>query len=158
MINVADTERKLLDAIDRILARKLINSDGKFTQTNISLEAGVSRATFNRYENVTARYRDIKEQEKLRKSEDNLENNKPKLDFDKSNPDTKTDSNYSKAQIEKSIASARQEIFVLNMAIKMKDEQLLVQSREIAELKKMVASIQELPQKKHLKIVKVKTD
>jgi hypothetical protein len=48
------TEKKLRDAMQRLLAGKPQRTDGRLTKTNLHLEAGVSRATMNRANAVIA--------------------------------------------------------------------------------------------------------
>ncbi len=55
MTNVApDTEKKLRDAMERLLAGKPNRTDGRLTKNNLHVEAGVSRATMNRALGVIA--------------------------------------------------------------------------------------------------------
>lgn len=42
------TEKKLRDAIQRLLAGRSKRTDGRLTKANLHIEAGVSRATMNR--------------------------------------------------------------------------------------------------------------
>ena len=56
MTNVApETEKKLRDAMERLLTGKPKRTDGRLTKNNLHLEAGVSRATMNRALAGTAR-------------------------------------------------------------------------------------------------------
>ncbi len=48
------TEKKLRDAMQRLLAGQPKRTDGRLTKTNLHVEAGVSRATMNRAEAVIA--------------------------------------------------------------------------------------------------------
>mgnify|MGYP000346569190 CR=1 FL=1 len=48
------TEKKLRDAMQRLLAGHPKRTDGRLTKTNLHVEAGVSRATMNRAEGVIA--------------------------------------------------------------------------------------------------------
>lgn len=50
----SDTEKKLRDAMQRLLAGQPKRTDGRLTKANLHTEAGVSRATMNRAEAVTA--------------------------------------------------------------------------------------------------------
>ncbi|MCX5003771.1 hypothetical protein OHB05_14180 [Streptomyces sp. NBC_00638] len=50
----AKTERKLRDAMDRLLAGKPQHSDGRLTKNNLAQEAGVSSATMFRAKAVLA--------------------------------------------------------------------------------------------------------
>ena len=46
------TEKKLRDAMERLLAGKSKRTDGRLTKANLHIEAGVSRATMNRADAV----------------------------------------------------------------------------------------------------------
>lgn len=48
------TEKKLRDAMERLLAGQSLRTDGRLTKTNLHIEAGVSRATMNRASAVLA--------------------------------------------------------------------------------------------------------
>lgn len=48
------TEKKLRDAMQRLLAGKSKRTDGRLTKANLHIEAGVSRATMNRATSVLA--------------------------------------------------------------------------------------------------------
>lgn len=48
------TEKKLRDAMQRLLAGQSKRTDGRLTKTNLHIEAGVSRATMNRADAVLA--------------------------------------------------------------------------------------------------------
>ena len=48
------TEKKLRDAMERLLAGKSKRTDGRLTKANLHIEAGVSRATMNRATEVIA--------------------------------------------------------------------------------------------------------
>ncbi|OBA94693.1 hypothetical protein A5668_09000 [Mycolicibacterium fortuitum] len=48
------TEKKLRDAMQRLLAGEPKRTDGRLTKTNLHIEAGVSRATMNRADAVIA--------------------------------------------------------------------------------------------------------
>jgi hypothetical protein len=50
----AETEKKLRDAMQRLLAGKAKRTDGRLIKTNLHIEAGVSRATMNRATTVIA--------------------------------------------------------------------------------------------------------
>lgn len=55
MTNVApQTEKKLREAMERLLAGKPKRTDGRLTKNNLHVEAGVSRATMNRALGVIA--------------------------------------------------------------------------------------------------------
>jgi len=49
-----ETERKLRNAMQRLLAGTAMRTDGRLTKANLHLEAGVSRATMNRATTVIA--------------------------------------------------------------------------------------------------------
>lgn len=50
------TEKKLRDAMQRLLAGQSKRTDGRLTKANLHAEAGVSRATMNRAEAVIAEW------------------------------------------------------------------------------------------------------
>lgn len=50
------TEKKLRDAMQRLLAGTSKRTDGRLTKANLHLEAGVSRATMNRADAVIAEW------------------------------------------------------------------------------------------------------
>lgn len=50
------TERKLRDAMQRLLAGTSKRTDGRLTKANLHIEAGVSRATMNRADAVIAEW------------------------------------------------------------------------------------------------------
>ena len=50
------TEKKLRDAMERLLAGKSKRTDGRLTKANLHIEAGVSRATMNRADAVIAEW------------------------------------------------------------------------------------------------------
>lgn len=52
----ASTERKLRDAMQRLLAGQSKRTDGRLTKTNLHIEASVSRATMNRAAAVIAEW------------------------------------------------------------------------------------------------------
>ncbi|MCV7153467.1 hypothetical protein [Mycolicibacterium pyrenivorans] len=55
MTNVGPaTEKKLRDAMERLLAGKAKRTDGRLTKANLHTEAGISRATMNRATAVIA--------------------------------------------------------------------------------------------------------
>lgn len=49
-----ETEKKLRDAMQRLLAGRSKRTDGRLTKANLHVEAGVSRATMNRADAVIA--------------------------------------------------------------------------------------------------------
>ncbi|MFV8246851.1 hypothetical protein [Mycolicibacterium peregrinum] len=50
------TEKKLRDAMQRLLAGQSKRTDGRLTKANLHLEAGVSRATMNRADAIIAEW------------------------------------------------------------------------------------------------------
>lgn len=50
------TEKKLRDAMQRLLAGQPKRTDGRLTKSNLHVEAGVSRATMNRADTVIAEW------------------------------------------------------------------------------------------------------
>jgi len=52
----AETEKKLRDAMQRLIAGKAKRTDGRLIKTNLHIEAGVSRATMNRATTVIAEW------------------------------------------------------------------------------------------------------
>jgi len=137
-----NTEKKLIDALDRLLAGESRLTDGRVTQGNIALEAGVSRATFNRYAKVVDEYRLAK----TRKNTDALpvpftieEKNR---ELQESNIALRKKLTLEKVESNVQEARARQEIFVLTMALKAKDLNLAAKDREIAHLKRQLLKLQ----------------
>ncbi|MCC5582129.1 hypothetical protein IMZ11_41695 [Microtetraspora sp. AC03309] len=51
-----ETEKKLRDAMQRLLAGRSKRTDGRLTKANLHVEAGVSRATMNRADAVIAEW------------------------------------------------------------------------------------------------------
>lgn len=51
-----ETEKKLRDAMQRLLAGTAKRTDGRLIKTNLQIEAGVSRATMNRATTVLAEW------------------------------------------------------------------------------------------------------
>ncbi len=57
------TEQRVCDAMTRLLGGRSLLTDGRLTVTNLALEAGISRATANRYTAALDRFRRaVKEQ------------------------------------------------------------------------------------------------
>jgi hypothetical protein len=52
-----NTEHRICDAMSRLLEGCPCRTDGRWTVTNLAIEAGVSRATANRYPMVLDRFR-----------------------------------------------------------------------------------------------------
>ena len=51
------TEKALRDAMESLLARQTVKTDGRLTVINLAIEAGVSRATANRADAVLSEFR-----------------------------------------------------------------------------------------------------
>lgn len=130
------TERLLFDALDRLVAGDPRKTDGKVTQENIAKEAGVSRATFNRYDKVVQEYQRVKsrgaQQEEVRPF--TLEDKNRELQD--ANTQLRRQATQDREAYKTHLESARQEIMVLNLALKARDETIAAKDREIAQLKK----------------------
>lgn len=133
-----NTERLLFDALDRLVAGNPQKTDGKVTQENIAKEAGVSRATFNRYAKVVQEYQRVKargaQQEDFRPF--TIEDKNRELQ--EANTQLRRQSTDDRKAYTTHLESARQEIMVLNLALKARDETIAAKDREIAHLKKAV--------------------
>ncbi|MEV4780478.1 hypothetical protein [Burkholderia sp. LMU1-1-1.1] len=137
------TEQNLIDALDRLLIGESRLTDGRVTQKNIALEAGVSRATFNRYAKVVDEYR-------LARTRSNTD--VPLLPFtieDKNRELQEANIAMRKKLIaervesQRNAAGARQEVLVLSLALKARDKTIDAKDREIAQLKRQLISAQQ---------------
>lgn len=115
---ISKTEKQLLDAIDLLVSGTPKNSDGRFTQKNIALEALVSRATLNRYPDVVKKYQRVKAAGATRANEV-----KP-FGIEDKNRELQDASTQMKRQfaevrksLERQILAARQEIWILAGAL-----------------------------------------
>lgn len=152
MSKMKKTEQKLFDALDILLSGKPVVSDGRVTQENIAMEAGVSRATFNRYSKVVDEYRLARSQKDSdgRAAPFTIEDKNRELQ--ESNIELRQKLSLKKTESEIQVAGARQEIFVLTMALKARDNTIGEKDREIAWLKRqLVSARQEKPS--HLELV-----
>lgn len=146
MKEIAATETQLFAALNRIVLGISEKTDGRITQENIALESGLSRATFNRYPNVVLEY---KKQKKKENFVGDIE--KPQAVEDKhrdvvaDNIRLKNAAIENKEEYEKNIRAARQEIFILNQALEMRDKTLAEKNREIAELNKKTVGLKLVP-------------
>lgn len=146
MKEIVATEKQLFAALNRIALGISEKTDGRMTQENIALEAGLSRATFNRYPNVVLEY---KRQKKKENFVADIE--KPQAVGDKhrdvvaDNIRLKNAAIENKEEFDKNIRAARQEIFILNQALEMRDKTLAEKDREIAELKKKTVGLKLVP-------------
>lgn len=147
------TEQNLIDSLDRLLAGESRVTDGRVTQKNIALEAGVSRATFNRYAKVVDEYR-------LAKTQRNTD--APALPFTIENKNRELqEANIAmrrkltseRAESEKRIAGARQELLILSLALKARDKTIDAKDREIAQLKRQLLSAQQ-EKASHIQLVR----
>lgn len=146
MKEIASTEKQLFAALNRIALGISEKTDGRMTQENIALEAGLSRATFNRYPDVVLEY---KRQKKKENFVADIE--KPQTVEDKhrdvvaDNVRLKNAAFENKEEYEKNIRAARQEIFILNQALEMREKKLAEKDREIAELKRKTVRLKLVP-------------
>lgn len=146
MKEIAATETQLFAALNRITLGISEKTDGRMTQENIALEAGLSRATFNRYPNVVQEYKKHKRKENY---EEDI--NKPQTVEDKyqdivtDNIKLKNAAIRNRVEFDECIRAARQEIFILNQALEMRDGTLAEKDREIAELKNKYVRLKLVP-------------
>ena len=147
------TERRLFDALDALVAGTSTKTDGKLTQENIALEAGVSRATFNRYSKVVAEYRRARLQRGTEESAQPFKIEDKNRELQESNTAVRRAATEERKKFKQQLAAARQEIFVLSQALKLRDEMLAARTRETKELGRQVAELQKkMPG--HLALVK----
>lgn len=133
------TEQQLIDALDRLVAGKPEKSDGRITQSNIALEAGVSRATFNRYQTVVDEYRKVKHRSEFGELSRPFTLEEKNLELQESNTGLRRKLSREKSEYEQQLARARQEIYVLNMALQARDKTIAEKDRAVAELKRKLA-------------------
>lgn len=143
--DVVDTEHKLLEALTRLAKGTPSVSDGKISQKNVAKEAGVSRATFNRYPSVVAEYRRIKKKGATPEVDQPLgvEDNKQKLKD--SIVALRKNLSQEKLASQTLVASARQEIFVLTTVLQLRDKTIAERDRQIAELKRQLVRLRQKP-------------
>lgn len=136
------TERLLFDAMDRLVAGEPNRTDGRFTQENIALEAGVSRATFNRYPKVLGEYHRVKFKHSREDPATPFTIEDKNRELQDSNTAMRRETAAKKSEYELRLAVARQEVFVLSQGLKLRDASIAKKDREIAELKREFAELQ----------------
>lgn len=134
------TQKSLLDALDRLLAGESRLTDGRVTQQNIALEAGVSRATFNRYAKVVDEYRLAKTQKSTDAQPVPFTIEVKNRELQESNTALRKKLTAERGESQKRDAGARQEILILSMALKARDKTIAAKDREIAQLKRQSVS------------------
>jgi hypothetical protein len=137
------TEQNLIDALDRLLAGQSRVTDGRLIQRNIALEAGVSRATFNRYAKVVEEYRLSKTQKNKGDPPLRFTIEDKNLELQESNISLRKKLTSERDESKKRDAGARQEILILSLALKARDKTIDVKDREIAQLKRQLISAQQ---------------
>lgn len=153
MNKVTKTERTLFDALDRLVSGEPLKSDGRITQENIALEAGVSRATFNRYPKVVAEYQRVK----ARGAKDDevrpftIEDKNRELQ--ESNTELRRNMTQAKKNYEEHLEAARQEIMILNAALRKREDTIVAKDRAIAELNRRIGEYMK-SDGTHLNVVK----
>ncbi|WP_076592149.1 hypothetical protein [Herminiimonas arsenitoxidans] len=136
---ITSTETQLFAALNRIAIGISEKTDGRMTQENIAHEAGLSRATFNRYPNVVLEYKKHKKKENFLPSVEQSHAVEDKYRYVVAdNKNLKNAAIQNKEEYDENIRAARQEIFILNQALDMRDKTLAEKEREIAELKRKV--------------------
>ena len=141
------TENKLFDALDRIASGNSKFTNGKLSQENVAKEAGVSRATFNRYQGVVDEFNRLKDSGR---SGENLDSPLTIQDKNKElqqvNIELRRVIASDKKEHKELVDKARQEIYLLNRSIENKDE-------DIASLKRKLA-ISESKSSERIKLIK----
>lgn len=146
MKEIAATETQLFAALNRIALGISEKTNGRMTQENIALEAGLSRATFNRYPNVILEYKKKKKKENFVADIEKSQTVEDKhRDVVADNIRLKNAAIENKEEYDKNIRAARQEIFILNQALEMRDKTLAEKDREIAELNKKTVGLKLVP-------------
>jgi ribosomal protein L29 len=145
MSDVAETERKLFEALARLAKGNSSVSNGKITQENVAMEAGVSRATFNRYPTVVAEYRRTKARGDTTEEDQPLSAEDKNRELKESNVALRRDLSQEKLASETLFASARQEIFVLTTALQLRGKTIAERDRQIAELKRQIVQLRQHP-------------
>lgn len=136
------TEQKLLDALDRLLAGESKNTDGKITQSNIAAEAGLSRATFNRYTNAVAEYRRVKNRNTSEKVDRPFTIEDKNLALQEENTVLRRKLIQFETALNERLASARQEIYVLRRALQFRDQLIEKKDSQIAALNRHIGENQ----------------
>lgn len=139
---ISKTEKQLLDAIDLLVSGTPKNSDGRFTQKNIALEAGTSRATLNRYPNVIKEYQRVKAAGAARADEIkpfSIEDKNRELQD--ANTQLKRQFAEVRKSLERQILAARQEIRILVGALQLRDDTISAKDRQLAELNRKLAEV-----------------
>ncbi|MES2042167.1 MAG: hypothetical protein V4495_30510 [Pseudomonadota bacterium] len=147
------TEQNLIDALDRLLAGQSRVTDGRLIQRNIALEAGVSRATFNRYAKVVDEYRLSKTQKNKDGPPLRFTIEDKNLELQESNISLRKKLTSERVESKKRDAGARQEILVLSLALKARDKTIDAKEREIAQLKRQLISAQQ-EKSSHIQLVR----
>jgi hypothetical protein len=146
MNKTSQTQRALLDALDRLVSGHPNFTDGALTQENVAKEAGVSRATFNRYVKVVDEFRRAKQGTP---GDDATAVPVTLQDINRSLQDEliqlKRRASQDKVEFNGILAAARDEIYVLNEAIKERDKTIKAKDKIIAELNRRIAEIAILP-------------
>lgn len=136
------TEKQLLNAIDLLVSGTPKNSDGRFTQKNIALEAGTSRATLNRYPNVIREYQRVKAAGAAHAHEIkpfSIEDKNRELQD--ANTQLKRQLAEVRKSLERQILAARQEIRILVGALQLRDDTIAAKDRQLAELNRKLAEV-----------------
>ena len=131
-----NTEQKLFDALDRIANGESRCTNGKLSQENVAKEADVSRATFNRYQNVVDEFNRLKRTGKSGAMVDDpftiQDKNK---ELQSANVELRQSISRIKKEKDKQITVARQEIYILNRTLEQKEEKIASLRRELATCK-----------------------
>jgi len=140
MNKASKTERALFDALDLLVSGNPARTDGAFTQENIAKEAGVTRATFNRYDKVVEEYQRIKRRHAGTEDAVPLTIQDQNRALQETHIQLQRTAADNKAEYTKHLVAARDEIMVLTLALRKRDETIAAKERIIAELnKKLVA-------------------
>lgn len=108
-----NTEKKLVDALDRLVTGKPKHTDGGLTQKNLCTEAGVSRTTLNRYKDILEEFNRAKKTGVTEESKEHpvsiQEKNK---DLIEENSRLRKKNKKLKEYYEEELAKARQKIYI----------------------------------------------
>lgn len=130
-----DTERRILDAIDRLVAGECCVCDGKFTQENISREAGISRATFNRCPAAVAAYRKIRAMAVAGENIKPLTIEAKNRECNESITALKKQLSEIKGKYETELSKARQEIYILRTILQKREIEQIARQTELERLR-----------------------
>lgn len=153
MTKSEQTERELLDALDRLVTGRPKKTDGRITQENIALEAGVTRATFNRYTRVVVEYRRVKASAESGDEPLPITIESKNRDLKDTNSKLQRALSEQRASHAREMYAARDEIMVLNVVLEERNKAIAAKDRQIAHLRRQLAEADKAS-KSTLKVVK----